>query len=127
MPPNARQTLKQWLANTWTIEACALLLSILSLVVIIILLSVYDGHPQFQFHGVTLNTVIAILAACVRIGFIVPVSESLAQWKWIWFSREARPLSDFEVIDDASRGSRGSLLLLWETKSLFVDISPATA
>ena len=109
---------KHWFADTWAVEACAFLLSIASLIVIIVLLSVYDGHPQFQFNGVTLNTVIAVLAAAVRIGFAVPVAESLAQWKWLWFSERARPLADFEALDDASKGSRGSFLLLWETKGL---------
>ena len=120
MPSTSQQKLKHLFTNTWTIEACALVLSVASLVVIIVLLSVYGGHPQFQFHGVTLNAVIAILAACVLVGFVVPVAESLSQWKWLWFSKKARPLSHFETLDDASHGSRGSFLLLWETKSLFV-------
>lgn len=110
---------KRRLPDTWTAETAALLLSIVALILIVVLLSVYDGRPQFQWHGVTLNTVIAILAACVRIGFVVPVAESLAQWKWLWFTQKPRPLIDFEAIEDASRGPRGSLALLWETKSLY--------
>ena len=104
------------LSDTWTLEIAALVLSAVSLVLIIILLSVYDGKPQFSFGFINLNTVIAILAAAFRIGFMVPVGEALAQWKWLWFSRKSRPLGDFDSIDDASRGTRGSFLLLWETK-----------
>ncbi len=118
--PNAKQQLrspKLWLSDTWAFEFLALVLSILALIAIVILLRIYYGRPQFSFHGVTLNAVIAVLAACVRIGFAIPVSEGLAQWKWLWFASKTRPLGDFDTLDDASRGSRGSLLLLWETKS----------
>ena len=94
-----------------------MILGILSLVTILVLLLHYDGEPQFQWHGVTLNAVVSVLATVARIGLVVPVAESLAQWKWMWFSKEPRPLVDFELLDDASRGSRGSLLLLWEKKS----------
>jgi hypothetical protein len=110
------RSLSVWIADTWALEIAALILAIVSLVVIIILLSVYDGKPQFSFGFLNLNAVIAILAAAFRIGFMVPVGEALAQWKWLWFSKKTRPLGDFDAIDDASRGSRGALLLLWKTK-----------
>ncbi len=119
MPKGAPKTPREpsvWLSDTWALEIAALLLSTVALVAIVILLSVYNGKAQFSFGFLNLNTVIAILAAVFRIGFMVPVGEALAQWKWLWFSKKARPLGDFDSIDDASRGSRGSLLLLWETK-----------
>jgi hypothetical protein len=110
------RSLSVWIADTWALEIAALILAIVSLVVIIILLVVYDGKPQFSFGFVNLNAVIAILAAAFRIGFMVPVGEALAQWKWLWFSKKTRPLGDFDAIDDASRGSRGAFLLLWKHK-----------
>ncbi|KAJ9608361.1 hypothetical protein H2200_007349 [Cladophialophora chaetospira] len=127
MPPKVQPRLSKrhsrrgWtsVSGTWVLEAAALILAIAALVTIIILLSIYNGHSQFHWHGVTLNTIVAILAAVVRVGFVLPVGESLAQWKWLEFSRKPRPLSDFDTIDDASRGSRGSLLLLWKTKGLY--------
>lgn len=122
MAPKTTKPRKHLLSDTWTVEIGALLLSLSATVVIIVLLSVYDGHPQFQWHGVTLNAVIAVLAACVRAGFMVPVEESLSQWKWLWFVGKTRHLADFESIDDASRGSRGSLILLWETKSWYESL-----
>lgn len=112
------KTAKLWLTDTWALEAAAAGLAATCLIAIVILLNVYDGHPEFSFGGITLNAVIAILAAGVRIGFMVPIAESLAQWKWIWFAKKSRPLGDFDSLDDASRGSRGSALLLWETKSM---------
>lgn len=116
--PKLARSPKVWISDTWALEIAALVLSVVSLVAIVILLSVYDGEPQFSFGIINLNTIIAILAAAFRIGFMVPVGEALAQWKWLWFSKKSRPLADFDSIDDASRGSRGSLLLLWQTKGL---------
>jgi Protein of unknown function (DUF3176) len=71
-------------SDSWVLEIAACVLAFISLTIIIVLLSVYNGRPQFSFAGVTLNTVVAILAVCVRIGLILPVSEGLAQWKWLW-------------------------------------------
>ena len=112
---------KRLLADTWFLEIGSLLLGICAFVVIVVLLAHYDGKQQFQWSGVTLNAVVAVLAAVTRIGIVVPVTEALAQWKWMHFSKGYKPLSDFGLLDDASRGTRGSLVLLWEKKSLSVQ------
>jgi hypothetical protein len=114
-PPRAH---KRLLSDTWFLELACLLVGIFAFVVIVILLAHYNGKQQFQWNGVTLNAVVAILATITRIGIVVPVAEALAQWKWMHFSKEHKPLGDFGLLDDASRGTRGSLLLLWEKKSL---------
>jgi hypothetical protein len=72
------------LSDSWILEIAACLLAFISLTIIIVLLSVYSGRPQFAFAGISFNAVIAVLAACVRIGLTLPVSEGLAQWKWLW-------------------------------------------
>ncbi|KAF4458817.1 DUF3176 domain [Fusarium albosuccineum] len=43
---------------------------------------------------------------------MLPISTSISQTKWSWFLQN-RPLYDFQVIDQASRGAWGSLRLLW--------------
>lgn len=40
-----------------------------------------------------------------------PVTECLSQLKWLWFTRK-RPLAEFAVFDNASRGGLDSLKLL---------------
>lgn len=117
--PNAHsKSRRHLLADTWFLEIASLLLGICAFIVIIVLLSHYDGRQQFQWNGVTLNAVVSVLATIARIGIVVPVAEALAQWKWMHFSKGYKALSDFGLLDDASRGTRGSLLLLWEKKSL---------
>jgi heme/copper-type cytochrome/quinol oxidase subunit 2 len=117
MPSTPQKQQRHWVLDTWLIEIGCISLGISSLVVILVLLLQYNNEAQPQWHGVTLNAVISVLATVARIGLVVPVAESLAQWKWMWFSKDLRPLADFELLDDASRGSRGSMMLLWETKS----------
>lgn len=45
---------------------------------------------------------------------MIPVCACISQSQWAWFANGTpRPLYDFELIDQASRGAWGSLILLW--------------
>ncbi|KAF6787643.1 hypothetical protein CMUS01_16437 [Colletotrichum musicola] len=80
------------------------------------MLRYFNNKPLPQWPlGLTLNTAIALLATFARAAFIVPVSESLSQLKWLWYLR-ARPLKDFQDFDAASRGVWGSVQLAKTTK-----------
>jgi hypothetical protein len=105
--------------DTWLVEIAAMAISSASLAIIVVLLQQYNGYPQFRWHVLTLNAVISALATIVRIGFVVPVAASLAQWKWKWFSKRPKPLVDFQTLDKADRGSVGSLMLIWRTRSWY--------
>jgi hypothetical protein len=122
----------------WTGEVLSLLLGVVMLIsachlpppasrvtaanqshaVIISVLAAADGRspPQWPL-GITLNTLLAFLAAVSKIAFMVPIAAGLGQLKWMWFSAgPARPLSDFEAFDDASRGAWGSVKLIIHNK-----------
>jgi len=43
---------------------------------------------------------------------MVPIAAIISQEKWYWFTYEARPLSDLDTFDNASRGATGAALLL---------------
>lgn len=69
---------------------------------------------------------------------MIPVSVAISQAQWAWFdqkSTEPRPLYDLDVIDQASRGAWGSLILLWRFRfrhfvvlgALLVSISALTS
>ncbi|KAI8317435.1 hypothetical protein K4K59_006696 [Colletotrichum sp. SAR11_240] len=51
--------------------------------------------------------------------------ESLSQYKWNWYKKSPRPLADFRVFDEASRGPWGSLKLLVTTKGRIIGIMSA--
>ena len=77
-----------------------------------------DGRaaPQWPL-GITLNTLLAFLAAFAKIAFMFPIVEGIGQLKWMWFtSPSPKPLSDFQVFDEASRGTWGSIKLLVQSK-----------
>ena len=104
-------------ANTWLLEIGWVILSLASLLAILIFLACYNGQLLFSWHRITLNTVISIFATLSRLTLVVAVSSALGQWRWNWFSGHSHPLTDFERLDGASRGSFGSFCLLWRTKS----------
>jgi Protein of unknown function (DUF3176) len=61
--------------------------------------------------------VLAFLTSLAKIAFMVPIVEGLGQLKWNWFlSSQPRPLSDFEVFDQATRGGLSSLKLILKFK-----------
>lgn len=61
---------------------------------------------------VTLNTMLSFLVTLAKAAFMFPVSIAISRAQWSWFLQE-RPLYDFHVFDQASRGTWGSLVLLW--------------
>lgn len=110
-----------WTEDGWLLEAASTLLGILFVVALFVVLQAYDGHPQPQFgeflgSALTLNTVVAILSAAAGAALLYPVAECVSQWKWMWFSKEHRPLSHMAVFDEASRGMHGVFMLIWATK-----------
>ncbi|RJE21872.1 hypothetical protein PHISCL_05790 [Aspergillus sclerotialis] len=80
------------------------------------LLGVYDGHPIFNWHGVTLNALVSVLSVSMKAALSYATAECIGQWKWNLFSRGNRPLIDFERIDLASRGPLGSIRVICKTR-----------
>lgn len=77
-------------------------------------LATFDGQalPDLPL-GITLNTVLAFLVTLTKALFMLAVTESIGQLKWNLFHEQDRPLLDMQLYDDASRGIRGSILLLF--------------
>ena len=63
------------------------------------------------------SALIAIFSGLAKSGLLLPTAEALGQLKWAWFMKK-RKLIDFEVMDSASRGPVGSLMLLCRTKGV---------
>ncbi|KAF4896243.1 hypothetical protein CGCVW01_v013859, partial [Colletotrichum viniferum] len=100
----------------WWQELIWCAISLMSVSALYILLRHYDNRklPDWP-SGLTLNTVIALLATVARSAFVIPVSEGLSQLKWLWY-RKQRTLKDFQDFDAASCGPWGSLQLVKTTK-----------
>ncbi|KAL4874723.1 hypothetical protein BJY04DRAFT_233338 [Aspergillus karnatakaensis] len=103
--------------TVWTLDVIALILSIGTIIAIAIILNHYDGKPQPDWQGISLNSLIAWLSTLSKACLLFCLTESIGQLKWAWFSSMRRPVSDLKVFDSASRGGvYGSLELLWRVK-----------
>ncbi|KAK4039161.1 hypothetical protein C8A01DRAFT_16797 [Parachaetomium inaequale] len=107
-------TKMRWTAWVW--EYSAVLGSIASFAAMVAVLASFNGKEVIAWKGVTLNAVVSILSLAVKASLAFVLAECMAQWKWILFVREPRPLMDFERIDAATRGPLGSLRVLTKTK-----------
>ncbi|KAJ0161989.1 hypothetical protein CTA2_5291 [Colletotrichum tanaceti] len=104
----------------WVPELLWCVVSTASVAALAGVLSRFDGQPLPEWPlGLTLNTLIAFLATLARAAFVIPVSESISQLKWLWY-REERPLKDFQDFDSASRRPWGSIQLLKTTRACVI-------
>jgi hypothetical protein len=99
--------------GSWLMEISSFVIGLSALVAMVGVLAHFDGRRMLNWPtGITLNTLIAVLAAIANAGIAFPLQQGLSQLKWITFQREPRPLTDMEHFDDASRGVFGSAKLL---------------
>ena len=108
---------KQWQLELWALFGC-----FATLAGIAVLLAVFDGGSVFEWNGVSLNTLISVLAVAMKGFLMFAVTECIGQWKWIVFAREKRTLMEFERIDLASRGPSGAASLVWRKGMPYVFI-----
>ncbi|CAK7230310.1 hypothetical protein SBRCBS47491_007541 [Sporothrix bragantina] len=107
----ALQILSAW---AWEIWFCCI--SVASFATIVAVLGSCDNNslPKLPLH-ISLNTLIAFLATLAKAALMIPIAESISQWKWNWF-RTHRNLADFQTFDMASRGLWGSFSLIGTTR-----------
>ncbi|SPO04601.1 uncharacterized protein DNG_07286 [Cephalotrichum gorgonifer] len=100
----------------WWLEGVFLLFGIAMFALIVVVLAQFDQQdlPNWPMN-ITLNTFLALSTMLSKAAVLVPVSIAISQVKWTWFLKE-RPLDDFSLLDQSSRGPWGSLLLLWRVK-----------
>ena len=96
-------------------------------IAILDVLAHFDGKvpPAWPF-GATLNTFLAFFSSISKMAFMVSVVQGLGQLRWLWFlGPKHKPLHDFHVFDEASRGAYGSFRLLLQFKG-YISRSPKT-
>ena len=109
----SRNVIKRWLLEiiSWSLSAACM-------AGIIVVLAIYQNKPIPNWPlGLTFNAFISVLLKIASAGLLLPVSQAIGQLKWSWFNKEhSKKMWDFEIFDNASRGSWGSFLLLLRTK-----------
>lgn len=109
---------RQAVQHTWALEYVAILLSIATTIVLILLLVFADGKPVSRFSAsflsLSFNTIISILGAFIHTALAYAIGSCLAQEKWNWYKTRPDSLAGFERFEQASRGPWGSFwLLIW--------------
>ena len=116
-----RYLFTKFVIEWWLLELVSWVFSALCMTTIISVLWYYDNKelPQWGF-GVTLNVFISVFSNLARASLLLPTAEALGQLKWNWFRRESKTMMDFEILDSASRGPWGALVLLVRTRGRYV-------
>jgi hypothetical protein len=106
----------------WKTEIFSWIASLLFFVSIIAVLVTFNGRPLPDLPlNITLNAIVGFLATFGEFLFMIPVASALGQSKWLRVLRK-RPADDFRMLDEASRGSWGSFLLLARGKGGYVRL-----
>ncbi|KAF6811683.1 hypothetical protein CPLU01_15061 [Colletotrichum plurivorum] len=122
----ARKNIMRQILHGWWQEFAYCAVGVAALAALAGVLHRFDGETMPDWpSGLTLNTIVALLATVCRAAFVIPVTEALAQAKWNWFREKPRSLGDFEAFDQASRGPWGSLNLVRRTRGWLVGILAA--
>lgn len=83
------------------------------------MLRVFDGKKQPDLAlGFTVNSILQYLASFTKICFLFPVTEAVCQLRWLWFASKPRPLLDYQLYDEATRGGLGVFKLLFRLKGI---------
>ncbi|KAE8381211.1 hypothetical protein BDV26DRAFT_289701 [Aspergillus bertholletiae] len=99
---------KYWI---WEIVLC--IGSLAALLAVIVVLLEYDGQalPDWPY-GITINSILSWITQLLTTCMIAVVAACLSQSKWIYFSKDERPLADMDMYDSASRGPLGCIAFL---------------
>jgi hypothetical protein len=110
----------RWFIEWWAMEIASWCFSAVCMMIIVIMLWKVDGEPLPKWKlGISINAFISIFSGFAKSALLLPTAEALGQLKWSWFtSGKERRMMDFEVIDSASRGPWGSMLMLAKTKGM---------
>ncbi|KAK6863566.1 hypothetical protein PG995_000094 [Apiospora arundinis] len=102
----------------WVVEIVACVVSSVALAAIIVTLGLMDGRPLRTWPmALTLNSFVAFMSTIAKAALITPVAEGISQLKWLWL-RSKGSVEDIQKFDEASRGSWGSLKLLFHTQQV---------
>lgn len=103
--------------DSWFYEVIAICFSVACFMTLFYILQIYDQSPQPKFsYGLTLNTIVSVLATASKTSLIFLVGECIGQLRWASFRGTSNPLLYIQTYDSASRGPWGSILILIKDK-----------
>ncbi|KAK6221948.1 hypothetical protein LQW54_001168 [Pestalotiopsis sp. IQ-011] len=107
--------------GAWTLEIVTILCAFGAVGGIMGVLARFENRPLPDWpYYITLNALVALLAAVALATMSVSLQNGISQLKWIRFKESRAPLADMETFDEASRGSWGALKLLATARGGFL-------
>ncbi|KAJ5930872.1 hypothetical protein N7466_006365 [Penicillium verhagenii] len=102
------------LGGSWTWEISSAVLSVIGIALLVVFLISIHGKPYAEWqYTASPNTIISIISVIIKAALLNIVSACLGQLKWRLYKRSnCAPLEYMQAIDEASRGSWGSLKIL---------------
>ncbi|KAI0423063.1 hypothetical protein F5X98DRAFT_369078 [Xylaria grammica] len=116
--PSSSESIQKGLPSrtggSWIPEIIAVTVSLGAVGSILGILARFNGHslPEWPYY-ITLNALIAVLAAVTTAAMNISLQNSMSQLKWIRFKESRTRLSEMEAFDEASRGTWGAIKLLF--------------
>ncbi|KAI6087467.1 hypothetical protein F4821DRAFT_277688 [Hypoxylon rubiginosum] len=103
--------------SQWWWELGAIFVGVTSIATIVIFLSqVGETALATWDYPIQPNTVISILTTIGKSSMMIPIASCLGQSKWARLRRPTK-LKELQILDEASRGPWGSLVLLFNIES----------
>ncbi|KAL2183361.1 hypothetical protein L209DRAFT_767441 [Thermothelomyces heterothallicus CBS 203.75] len=97
----------------WSWEILAMIASFGCTASIVAILAFMDDRPLADWHFfLSISATIAIFGTALKSTAAFAVGGCVSQYKWLYFKSSPRKLVDLDLIDEASRGPLGSLVLL---------------
>ncbi|KAI0913053.1 hypothetical protein F4823DRAFT_103363 [Ustulina deusta] len=114
-------------SGSWIPEIIAVMIALGAVGSMMGILAKFNGHalPEWPYY-ITLNALIAILAAVTTAAMNISLQNSMSQLKWVRFKESRTRLSDMEAFDEASRGTWGAIKLLFTLRGGFLGSFGAT-
>lgn len=98
--------------SSWALEVLAWMLAAITLIILITVLTVFNGKPLSHWHsGVSVNTLVNVLTTIASIALIFPVASGIAQIRWLWLAKQASPVADIESF---GAGPIDIFVMLWK-------------
>ncbi len=100
--------------SEWWWELLSLAFSIGCMTSIVAILFTFQDQPQTEWHGgwLSITATIAIFSTAANSAAALAVGACLSQYKWLHFRKAPHKLTDLDLLEEASRGPLGSLVLL---------------
>ena len=100
------------IGGSWILEVLAWILAASTLIILIIVLTVFNGKPLSHWHsGVSVNTLVNVLTTISSVALIFPVASAIAQIRWLWLAKQASPIADIESF---GAGPIDIFMMLWK-------------